>query len=102
MNIINVLKMKNYKKIVAIPTGVVTKIKDTLEGTIKVEFKVRPEFDNPICYKATVLRLPKLEEGESRGMVSTIIIEAPNEEEAMEKLIAENEFYQFININILR
>ena len=40
--------MTKYKKIVELPTGVVTKIKDTLEGTISVEFEVVGKFNNKI------------------------------------------------------
>jgi hypothetical protein len=40
--------MRNYKKQVELPTGVKTTIKDTLEGRICVEFKVRDEFNKEL------------------------------------------------------
>ena len=39
---------KRYRKIVELPTGVTTKIKDTLEGRIEVEFLVLTIFNQPI------------------------------------------------------
>ena len=40
---------KTYKKIVQIPTGVVTRINDTLQGKIEVEFEVKEPFNKELC-----------------------------------------------------
>ena len=37
-----------YKKIVEIPTGVVTKIADSLQGRIEVEYNLKPHYDRKI------------------------------------------------------
>ena len=42
------MRKSKYKKVVELPTGVTTKIADTLEGKISVYFLVSEPFDKPL------------------------------------------------------
>lgn len=89
---------KKYKKIVEIPTGIVTRIKDTLEGRVEVSLEgINPHFDNPIHYVVTAD--VNTEEGVRR---ETLIIEATTEEDAMVKSYLEYSINNFINLKLLR
>ena len=94
---------KKYHKVVELPTGLTTKIADTLEGSIEVSApETRVAFDYPIHYRVTCLFLPDRDYAGQTSIVEEVIVEAPDEEAAA--IAAKNKYaiQSVLNIKLLR